>query len=252
MSVPSRHDLAAESLKPMMTSRSGSDSKAVPDPCTVVRGNPHPGRGTVLVLGVPRGGTSVVAGLCHLLGVPMGLNIDPSNMEDRAFRALRHDSDRIRKAGEFFEHLRNDRDLAGVKDPALADWITECYPQVPEPVLVLVTRDVYATAQREECAGSDLFASLEEAVRRKYALFDFVKPLDSPLMSISYERLLVTPLPAVRSLAQFLVGDVDEQILARAADLVRPHADMPYEVNFLIARQNYEREESSYAASGRF
>ncbi|MGA1331871.1 MAG: hypothetical protein ACO31D_01820, partial [Ilumatobacteraceae bacterium] len=117
---------------------------------------------------------------------------------------------------------------------------------------VLVSRDVYATAQREECAGFDFFRSLEEAVRRKYALLDFVKPLDSPLIVLSYERLLVDPLPAVRSLARFLLGDVDERLLPRAADLVRPHADMPYEVNFLAARQNYERNEGSQAASVRF
>lgn len=224
----------------------------VPEPCSVVRANPHPGHGTVLVLGTPRGGTSVVAGICHLLGVPMGLHIDPSNMEDRTFRALRHDPERVRKASEFFEELKMGRAVAGVKDPALVDWITECYPHVPEPVLVLVTRDVYATAQREECAGFDFFASLEEAVRRKYALLDFVKPLDSPLIVLSYERLLVDPLPAVRSLARFLLGDVDERLLSRAADLVRPHADMPHEVNFLAARQSYERNESSYAASVRF
>ena len=63
-------------------------SKRIPSPCLVVRENPHPGHGTVLVLGTPRGGTSVVAGICHMLGVPMGLEIDRSNMEDLRFRAL--------------------------------------------------------------------------------------------------------------------------------------------------------------------
>lgn len=226
--------------------------KQVPDPCSVVRVNPHPGHGTVLVLGTPRGGTSVVAGICHVVGVQMGLSIDSSNMEDRTFRALRQDPERVRKASKFFKELRMGRTIAGVKDPALVDWITECYPHVPEPVLVLVTRDVYATAQREECAGFDFSTSLEEAVRRKYALLNFVKPLDSPLIVLSYERLLVDPLPAVRSIARFLLGDVDEGLVSRAADLVRPHADMPNEVNFLAARQNYERNKSGYAASVRF
>jgi|LakMenE01Jun11ns_1017448.scaffolds.fasta_scaffold9915731_1 hypothetical protein len=223
-------------------------ARRIPDPCSVVRANPHPGHGTVLVLGTPRGGTSVVAGICHMLGIPMGLNIDPSNVEDRRFRELRHSPDRVQGAATFFERLRCGRDIAGVKDPTLADWIDECYPQVPEPVLVVVSRDVYATAQREECSGNDLFASLQEAIRRKFGLLDFVEPLDSPLIVLSYERLILDPRRAVVSLANFLVGDVSDDLVMRTAALVQPHADMPNDVNFLAARREYELAQALQSA----
>jgi len=222
--------------------------KRTPDPCSVVRANPHPGHGTVLVLGTPRGGTSVVAGICHMLGVPMGLNIDPSNMEDRNFRALRCDPERVRKGSEFFRALKSGNVIAGVKDPALADWIEDCYPLVPDPVIVLVSRDVYATAQREECSGNDLFVSLHEVIRRKFKLLNFVEPLDSPLIVLSYERLLTDPLLAVESLAQFLVGGVNDQLIARTARLVRPHVDMPNELNFVVARREYESAQTLQSA----
>jgi hypothetical protein len=222
--------------------------KRIPDACSVVRANPHPGRGTVLVLGTPRGGTSVVAGICHMLGVSMGLDIDPSNMEDTGFRALRCDPERVRKGSEFFRALKSGNVIAGVKDPALADWIEECYPLVPEPVLVLVSRDVYATAQREESSSSALFASLHEVIRRKYKLLEFVEPLDSPLIVLSYERLLNDPARAVMSLAQFLVGGVNDELVAHIAKLVRPHADMPNELNFVAARREYESAQTLQSA----
>ena len=66
----------------------------------------------------------------------MGLNIDPSNMEDRNFRALRCDPERVRKGSEFFRALKSGNVIAGVKDPALADWIEDCYPLVTDPVIV--------------------------------------------------------------------------------------------------------------------
>lgn len=228
----------------MLTTTNDVKHKPVPDPCSVVRVNPHPGHGTVLVLGTPRGGTSVVAGICHMLGVPMGLDIDPSNMEDRTFRAIRCDPDRRRKGGDFFRTLRGEAALAGVKDPALVDWIEECYPLVSEPVLVVVSRDVYATAQREECSGNDFLESLNEVIRRKFRLLEFVERVTSPLIVLSYERLLTDPLLAIRSLARFLVGEVSDELVVRTAQFVRPHVDMPNEMNFVAARRDYEAHQA--------
>ena len=216
--------------------------KTIPDPCTVVRTNPHPGRGSVLVLGTPRGGTSVVAGICHMLGVPMGRDIDASNMEDREFRRLRTLPFSGERTSAFFAELRRENPIAGVKDPAAIDWLPEHYQVVPEPVLVVVSRDVYAVAQREEVSGSAFFDALQGAIGRKYAVLDFVQRVTDPLMVVSYERLMHDPRHAVESLAQFLLGGIDRELVDRIVPLVQPHADMPNDVNFVAGRADYERE----------
>ena len=216
--------------------------KTIPDPCTVVRTNPHPGRGSVLVLGTPRGGTSVVAGICHMLGVPMGRDIDASNMEDREFRRLRTLPFSGERTSAFFADLRRENPIAGVKDPAAIDWLPEHYHVVPEPVLVVVSRDVYAVAQREEVSGSTFFDALQGAIRRKYAVLDFVQRVADPLIVVSYERLMQDPELAVRSLAEFLGVGVESELIGRIVSRVRPHADMPNDVNFVSARVEYELE----------
>lgn len=213
----------------------------VPNPCSVVRGNAHPGRGTVLVLGTPRGGTSVVAGICHMLGVPMGIDIDESNMEDREFRRILAGGDVRTGAREYFTRARHRRSLVGVKSPVVIDRLGEFYSAVTEPVLVVVSRDVYATAQREECSGQEFFASLREVIRRKFAVLDFVEETDAPLLVVSYERLLQDPDRAVGSLALFITGSHDQDLVGRTAALVRPHVDMPREVNFVRARLDHDR-----------
>lgn len=214
----------------------------IPDPCSVVRHNPHPGQGSVLVLGTPRGGTSVVAGICHMLGAPMGIDIDPSNMEDRAFRALASRPDREERSASFFAELHQGNRLAGVKDPAVMDWLPSVYHTVPDPLLVTVSRDVYAVAQREEVSGSEFFDALHCAIRRKYAVLEFVERVADPLIVVSYERLMDDPRHAVESLARFLLGGSNGELVDRIVPLVRPHADMPNEVNFVAARADYERE----------
>mgnify|MGYP006269088197 CR=1 FL=1 len=214
-----------------------------PNPCTVVRTNPHPGRGTVLVLGTPRGGTSVVAGICHMLGIPMGLDIDPSNMEDRRFRTLGARSDRRVAAAEFFDDLHRTTPLAGVKDPAAIDWLPDVYQDIADPVLVVVSRDVYAVAQREHVSGMDFFPALHGAIRRKYAVLDLVEKVTAPLIVVSYERLIEDPHDAIESLSQFLCGEVVTELVAHVASLVKPHADMPNDVNFVACRAEFEAGE---------
>ena len=212
----------------------------VPNPCSVVRDNAHPGRGTVLVLGTPRGGTSVVAGICHMLGVPMGLDIDPSNMEDREFRQILEGDDVPFAAAKYFTRARRRHSLVGVKSPVVIDRLSEFYPTVIDPVLVVVSRDIYATAQREECSGHDFFASLREVIRRKFAILDFVEVGQAPLVIVSYERLIQDSRIAVETLARFITGSIDDHLVRHIVGLVRPHADMPREVDFVRARLDYE------------
>lgn len=216
----------------------------LPNPCTVIRPNPHPGKGTVLVLGTPRGGTSVVSGICHMLGIPMGLDIDCSNMEDLEFRRRRA-STAHGEMSHYFSRLREGRDIAGLKDPTIIDDLTNYWSLIPEPVLVVVSRDVYATAQREEISGIGFFDGLQEAIRRKYAVLNFVHDVDSPLIVVSYERLLQHPRAVVEGLGEFLLGEVSHDLVSLTTSLIRPHAKMPDEIDFVSARSGYAHDEHS-------
>lgn len=224
-------------------------SKRIPSPCLVVRENPHPGHGTVLVLGTPRGGTSVVAGICHMLGVPMGLEIDRSNMEDLRFRALLNSEHRADLAPAYFQELRQLGSIVGAKDPVAIDHLRAVYPAIPQPIWVVASRDVYASVQREVVEGHEFSEILRHTIRRKYDVLDFVLGVDEPLIVVTYERLMHDPVGAVRSLARFLIGDITERVVQQTAQLVRPHADMPHDVDFVAARERYDEEQSLGSSS---
>ena len=219
--------------------------KLVPNPCSVVRENPHPGQGMVLVLGTPRGGTSVVAGICHVLGVPMGVNLDRSNVEDRLFHDMLASSEIMHLVQSYVADVTSEKQLVGVKNPAMIDRLAEFYGCIPNPLLVVVSRDVFATAQREECSGEAFMTGLRAAIRRKYAILEFVESVEDPLIVVSYERLLSDPGAATEALSQFIHGQANPRLIELAATLVRPNADMPNDVDFVEARERYEREMSS-------
>lgn len=216
--------------------------KLVPNACSVIRENDHPGSGTVLVLGTPRGGTSVVAGICQMLGVPMGRDIDRSNIEDRRFRATLAAPDLASASAEYFSERTVGGPLNGVKNPVMIDRLAEYYAVIPRPILVVVTRDVLATAQREEISGHELLRSLHSVVRRKYAILEFVENVSEPLIFVSYERLVADPRAAVAALSSFLLGIADEHLVEQTSRLVRPNCDMPDDVDFVYEREQYERQ----------
>lgn len=204
-----------------------------PYPIIVVRENDHPGRGCVVVLGQPRGGTSVVAGLCHLIGVRMGRDIDPSNMEAREFLGLvKHEDFRARFESALNE-LKFGTQLFGFKDPTAVDYWQRVADLVPDPLFVVVFRDPVAIAERQRLDGADFAESLCQVGLRQSALVRLVAETKFPTAVVSYERLLGDTRRAYEQLSQFMTGSVSLRIAELVHEAVRPHADMPREVNFL-------------------
>jgi hypothetical protein len=215
--------------------------KVVPGPCSVLRENSHPGQGTVIVLGTPRGGTSVVAGICHMLGVNMGISIDSSNIEDVDFQALITNGYDKKVAKKYFRRLRSKNKIAGVKNPRIIDHIEDIYPLIKQPKFVVVSRDEVATAQREDVEGHDFLVALEEASRMKRAILDFVNSVVDPVILISYERLLQNPYSAILSIASFLGCEAPSDLVQKTSLLVKANSDMPNEVDFVAERLAYEK-----------
>lgn len=216
-----------------MDSQSAPKLVDVPDPVVVVRENDHPGRGCVVVLGQPRGGTSVVAGLCHLIGVRMGRDIDPSNMEAREFLGLVKHEDFRARFESALDELKFGTQLFGFKDPAAVDYWQRVADLVPDPLFVVVFRDPVAIAERQRLDGADFAESLCQVGLRQSALVRLVAETKFPTAVVSYERLLGDTRRAYEQLSQFVTGSVSLRIAELVHEAVRPHADMPSEVNFL-------------------
>ena len=190
-------------------------------------------RECVVVLGVPRGGTSVVAGICQLLGFQMGIEIDPSNMESIEIQKL---SKGVSLRSEFKNviSIMSSKSLKfGFKDPAAIDWILRVHDLIPNPKYIFVSRDLAATTERERIASNPIRESLISANNRSNQIVNFLLSQNEPTAMMSYERLLLHPKDGILQLSEFLNVPMDSEVVDQMADLVRPSLSMPSEVNFL-------------------
>ncbi len=177
---------------------------------------------TVCVLGVPRGGTSMIAGIVRKLGVFMGDDIDGSTNED--MRLLAHRGRRelftnpalITERQEFMSTAtktvleRNDKfPVWGWKDPLSPYYLPDLMSGLRNPVFIMVARDLAAIAQREKIEENvakpqRLLAYMANAIDGYSRCIDLVNGRSRPTILISYERALRSPREVGFAIQEFL------------------------------------------------
>ncbi|MEM8705992.1 MAG: sulfotransferase [Actinomycetota bacterium] len=207
---------------------------------------------TVLVLGSPKSGTSVTAGIVNRLGISMGPDLrlpDARNprgyFEDVAWNAL-HD-DMLAAAGGGPWQLPDADALDAVapgfaeriealvaERPVDTEWgvkvgpsvLRHVIPFVPAPRLVLVARNPLQTARsamhhtESRADRLDLPAALAHGAQTYAQCLDAIASTpEAPLHVFAYETLLAEPDEQVAALSSFL-GSGDDDARADAAALV--------------------------------
>jgi len=155
---------------------------------------------TVVILGVPRGGTTMVAGVAQRCGLFIGDNL-PGNLEDQRF--VRNDASGLDEIVSQSNQLRN---VWGWKYPRAADYLIELLPKLRNPRLVMVWRDPLATASRGISRGDPVENSLKRVVLFQTRNVRLMQEADCPILHVSYEKAISDPLPFAETLAAFIGG----------------------------------------------
>ncbi len=205
----------------------------------ILRPNPDTSTGCFLVLGTPRGGTSVVAGLLRLAGLPMGEHIDETNQEDLEFLDIGQQLRSPSETDAGFHHVvaaeqrfRNLHDLRaasngawGFKDPTLIDYLSDVIQYINNPRLICVLRGPVAVALREEMAGHSFDAILRLTVARQSRIVAFVDSCDFPTLFVSYDKLMLRPWETFGVISEFVTGAVDESLQEVVVRYVVPESE---------------------------
>lgn len=197
-----------------------------PSPTIELFSSAATGSDTFVVLGAARGGTSMVAGVLRLLGVPMGEDIDPGNNEDREFLSHRGRVDLFSdpsQAGRRKTYVKEIEALIGArnrdypswgwKDPAASYYLDKIAGALREPRFLFVTRDPGAVASRrmadriEEGRNGSAERHAVDDLRAILGQYDGAARLFSrlkrPVLLISYERSLRRPDALIEAIAKF-------------------------------------------------
>jgi len=173
---------------------------------------------TVMVLGVERGGTSMVAGILRGLGVNMGDRAG-FNHEDPQF--LTDDPDVL---GKRIQNRNKQADVWGFKIPKQVQLMDFFEGNLRNPYYVIVFRNLLAIADswQQRGAGS-VVDSIDRTIRYYNLIVEHCKKTARPVLMLNYERAVSSDEgreEAVRALGDFLGIEVDAGTLDRALGMI--------------------------------
>jgi hypothetical protein len=185
--------------------------------CRILRPGSLEREKTLVVLGSPRGGTSMLAGLLRELGIHMGDRIDRHNHEDQAF--LSEDVEQIRAA---ISQRNAEHPVWGWKVPDSIRYLPEIESQLRNPHYLAVFRNPLAVAASMHRYSADM--SLESGLKRALEYFHlieaFIARSRDPVLLVDYEAALAEPIALVGSLGAFLGLELGEEAINEAAAFV--------------------------------
>ena len=191
-------------------SKSASNANGVEPSAIIANGAfAASGQRTYVVFGVPRGGTTMVAGVMRALGVFMGDDVDPANQEDPLFNFHRNAGDLDVVRGAIAN--RNARfETWGWKFPGAVHQLPNYFDEIRAPHLICVYRDSVANARRGiGRAGLTDFERIDVHIRLMRKNYTFLARSGAPSLSVSYEKALTKPLAFVAELAGHLGVEPD-------------------------------------------
>jgi hypothetical protein len=175
---------------------------------------------TIIVVGIPRSGTSMVASALECMGVFMGQYIDKAVYEDIAIAHALESGDLPKLEGLIESRNRSHR-VWGFKRPTAFKIMESFVQYFRNPCFIITFRDPLAIAKRNEISMHMEFSNaLIAASRQQIALSQFALKLKQPAMLVSYEKALLDPNGFVNTLAEFCEIDADEALINAAAKTV--------------------------------
>jgi hypothetical protein len=178
---------------------------------------------TVIVTGLARSGTSMIAQAVKAAGIFIGAGADDVVHEDVEIGAAleRHDEPAL----EAIILARNiSHQVWAFKRPDLQQYLAPAGLQkFRNPLLVVTFRDVAAMARRammsEQMAA---WPMLEQAAAGQLALLKFLAAVTCPVMLVSYEKALAFPDHFVAALSGFVGGPETASGAGEMRDAVEP------------------------------
>jgi hypothetical protein len=144
----------------------------------------------IVVIGTARGGTSLVAGALHHLGVFTGEKSNPPVFED-VLLSEAFENNELDTAKDIVERYSNGHDIWGWKRPGALNYLDKVEQIIPNPFYIFIFKDIFAIANRNSISmQADLGKGLNNALADYSKIVEFVTKTDKPVMLVSAEKAL--------------------------------------------------------------
>lgn len=175
---------------------------------------------TLIVAGLPRSGTSMVAAILLDLGVFMGDRIDGAVFEDVEFAAAMESGQRD-ALSQIISQRNTRHRLWGFKRPEAYKHLDRLCAACRNPRIIVMFRDILAIAVRNSIAVQlDPIQSLPRLLSDYEALLGALERVRVPMLLLSYEKCVQFPVETVKEIASFAGIEITDQVVNEAAALV--------------------------------
>ena len=197
------------------------------------------GNKTIVVLGVERGGTSMVAGVIRALGFNLGEQAG-RNHEDPRF--LTDDTDKLIK---IIEANNKNSKVWGFKMPKASLKLGFYNQHLRNPYYILVYRNIASVVDSWCSRGAnDPLATARHSLNYYATSLKDLQDFHRPLLFVNYERACDQKEPFITELCEFLRKELNKEELARAVSVIVDdgggYVDIP-EYYFHISEHNPNR-----------
>ena len=174
---------------------------------------------TVAIIACAHHGTTMVAGVCELLGVPMvGKNYDPKKWEDTEMVQAQQGEEQF---AAIIARRNAEHDVWGFKSPGAwlrAPWMGE---YLRNPVYLAIYKDPVSVAFRRFKSISA--SKVENTIRQMEWSIRGMRERGFPAHCLSYQRAIVAPAEFVQQVAGLIGIAVDEGSYAQAVAYIQPN-----------------------------
>lgn len=180
---------------------------------------------TVAIIDFAHSGTTMLAGICEIFGVPMsGDDRHPWKIED--YEVI----EAIQAGEEAFAAVvaqrSQDHNLWGFKWPGAWKFAPVLKAQLPEPIYLAIYKDVVSiTRRRFGNTRPPWPRKIRNTGRQMKASIDGIYASRLPVRFLSYHDAIMDPLQFVKQVARVVELEPDEETLHRAASYIQPNRD---------------------------
>lgn len=175
----------------------------------------------IIIVGLPRGGTSAVAQAVHTLGVFSGNKIDPVNFEDLEMAVAYRAKDK-KRLNELIKE-REEQSVFAWKLPDIHNDLKKIHRLFSNPRYIFVYRDILALANRaSQVHDRKLTDTLAASLNGYQSMVKFIRRYDPFVLNVSYEKMLIDPAGFVNAVVSFIDISVDEEVFEGAVSVITP------------------------------
>jgi hypothetical protein len=179
---------------------------------------------TLIVIGVARGGTSLVAGTLFHLGVFTGDKSVPPVFEDVRL-AYEFETNNLENAQKIIEEYNQREKVWLFKRPDAINYLDQLDEHIRNPVYLFIFKDIFSVSNRNSISmKTDIIAGLKTAYNNYGKIIKFIEENHLNGILLSYEKIMLNKTLFVNEMKKLIgLDNVRDEWHSKALSFIEPN-----------------------------